>query len=74
MLLVLLCVRATVALSYATAAKPAPVQGLTKIAIVDSPSKASRRSNYLRSSSAGASTPPPAQLHINTPVSVSPVM
>jgi hypothetical protein len=51
MLLVLLCVRAAVALSYASVSKPAPVQELTKIAIVDSPSKASRRSNFLSSES-----------------------
>jgi hypothetical protein len=68
----LLCARAVASHFYAGVAKAAPLQRLTKIAIVDSPSKASRRSNFLRS--AGPSTPPPTQLHIDAPISVSPVV
>jgi hypothetical protein len=47
----LLCARAVASFVYAGAAKAAPLEQLTKIAIVDSPSKASRRSNFLRSES-----------------------
>jgi hypothetical protein len=71
-LVALLCARAVTGLFYAGASKAAPPERLSKIAIKDSPSKASRRSNFLRN--AGPSTPTSTQLHIDAPISVSPVM